>query len=316
MVLQHALRRTWVDSSRIHLAVVALMAAAVGVSCDDKSDGKGDASPGTGGADGGSAGLDASAVVPPAPRPTLPRATGACPTFKSGTLAFSPGGDARTARIWMDEQAAKDHDGPVVFYWHGTFSSPDEAEMGLGQAGISAITALGGIVVGANTTNPGVFPWLTETDKTFALVDEIVACAEDRIGIDERRIHSVGMSAGGLFTSALSLARSSLLASVAVYSGGSDETFAGPDANKFAAMVFFGGPSDNVFGKDFKASSEAYAQTLRAAGHFVMLCDHDEGHKLPPGREGAVVPFFLDHPYGTPSPYRISVPAGVPSYCR
>lgn len=250
------------------------------------------------------------------PAPSLPLPTGPCPAFTSATLKFTPGGEARTARVWMDEQAAKTSDGPVVFYWHGTFSSPAEAEAGLGQAGIAAITAMGGIVVGAVANNPGLFPWLTETEKTFALVDEIVACAEMQIGIDERRIHSVGMSAGGLFTSGLSLARPNLFASVAVYSGGADEMVAPASANKFSAMVFHGGPSDNVFGKDFKMSSEAYARTLRTGGHVVLLCDHNTGHNLPPGREAAVVPFFLAHPFGAPSPYEASLPASVPGYCQ
>ena len=304
---------TWGTSLWHHFAAAALIASTA--ACGG-SNGNNDASPQAGAEDGGVVGTDVSIANPSAPRPTLPGSTGPCPTFKAATLKFSPGGEARTARVWMDEQAVKAHDGPVVFYWHGTFSSPDEAEKGLGLAGIAAITAMGGIVVGAVATNPGLFPWLTETDKTFALVDEIVACAEKEIGIDERHIHSVGMSAGGLFTSALSLARPSLFASVAVYSGGADEMMAGPNTNKFAAMVFFGGESDNVFGKDFKMSSEAYARTLRAGGHFVLLCDHNTGHNLPPGREAAVVPFFLAHTYGEASPYGRGVPAGVPGYCQ
>lgn len=304
---------TGVQGRRGHFGLAVMIASAV--ACGE-SKGNGQTSP-DGGLQGDSAaGMDAGTALPSAPKPTLPVATGACPLFTTGALTFNPKGQTRTARVWIDEQAAKTLDGPVVFYWHGTFSSPDESLTGLGQAGILAITAKGGIVVGAVANNPGLFPWLTETEKTFALVDEIVACAEKQVGIDERHIHSVGMSAGGLFTSALSVARSNLLASVAVYSGGADEMAAPMLANKFSAMVFFGGPSDNVFGKDFKMSSQLYAEALRAGGHFVLLCDHNTGHNLPPGREAAVVPFFLAHPYGVPSPYRASLPAGVPSYCK
>ncbi len=269
---------------------------------------------------GGSTG-DAGTKPSTGAGPTLPTATGTCPTFKAGMLSFSAGGVARTAKVWIDEKAAKEKDGPLVFYWHGTGSSPDEAQYGLSAGGIASITALGGIVVGAVATNGGGFPWLSETDSTFKLVDEIVACAEKEIGIDERQIHSVGMSAGGLFTSTLSFARSNLFASVAVYSGGGTGMFA-ETKNKFPALIFFGGtkdvypPTGQVLA-DFAMSTSQYVKVMRDAGHFTIVCDHGGAHSIPTTGIPAVVPFFLAHPYGvTPSPYEASFPATVPSYCK
>ncbi len=273
-------------------------------------------------AGGGTGDGDSGTKPPPSEggAPKLPAVTGTCPTFKAGVLPFMAGGEARTARIWIDEKAAKDKDGPVVFYWHGTGSSPAEAEYGL-DSGIATITALGGIVVGAIATNGGGYPWLMETESTFKLVDEIVACAEQEIGIDERHIHSVGMSAGGLFTSALSFARSNLLASVAVYSGGGKGMFA-ESKNKFPALVFFGGTGD-IFQRngqvlaDFAMLTSEYVKIMRDAGHFTIVCDHGGAHSIPPTGIPAVVPFFLAHPYGLqPSPYEAAFPAGLPAYCK
>ncbi len=257
------------------------------------------------------------------PAPVLPSATGLCPTFTSGTLAFTVAGVSRTARVWVDEAAASAHDGPLVFYWHATGSAPVEAEYGLGTTGIASITSLGGIVVAPVYAGAGRFPWVTDVADHYALLDEVVGCAEQEIGIDARQIHSVGMSAGGLFTTALSLARSNLLASVAVYSGGARDTIFGgePDTfadtnNKFAALVFHGGSSDNIYGFDFQIASQKYVDVLRNAGHFALLCDHAGGHSIPSDGPAAVIPFFLAHRFGAPAPYATSLPASVPAYCK
>ncbi|MBK8259914.1 MAG: hypothetical protein IPK80_01070 [Nannocystis sp.] len=137
---------------------------------------------------------------------------------------FSPKGIApRKVRLWIDPKASE-AEGPVVFYWHGTGSAPTEALTGLGQAGIDAVTAAGGIVA-APHADPAAAPspwWLvlTEKEDDLLLADEVLACAIQEVGIDVRRIHSMGLSAGGLHTSQMSVRRSSYVASVVPYSGG------------------------------------------------------------------------------------------------
>ena len=137
--------------------------------------------------------------------------------------------------------------------------------------------------------------------------------------IDARKIHSMGMSAGGLQTTAFSFLRSSYLASVATYSGGLAPGVEIPDEdpdNPFAALVFFGGASD-VYGTfDFAASSQAYYDALRANDRFAALCDHGGGHDIPLDAGPSVVAFFAAHPFGTsPSPYADGLPATFLEYC-
>jgi predicted esterase len=142
----------------------------------------------------------------------------------------------------------------------------------------------------------------------------VIGCAQEKIGIDPRRVHSLGFSAGALFTSQLSFARSSYIASVATYSGGGS---AAPEdaSNKFPAMIFFGGPNDMVV-VNFQEQSQIYLDALRGNGQFAFLCNHGRGHSIPADAAPNVVKFFLDHPFGTnPSPYASGLPAGFPAYC-
>lgn len=290
-----------------------LAALAIGCGTSDMTDG---------GA-GGDAG-DAQDAGPPAATntdPVIPTPTGPCPDFSaSGLVGVEPMGLApRDAQIWISDAAAT-LDGPVIFYWHGTGSQPREAEFGLGQETIDAVLALGGMVIAPyRDPNAGTFPWYltagAQLDDLF-IADELLGCAAQEVGVDAQRIHSIGMSAGGLHTTQMSYRRASYLASVVTYSGG---LLAGrprtdnPD-NRFAALIFHGGPSDVVV-IGFEAASESYWQDLSDRDHFATICDHGLGHRIPDAR-ASVWQFFQDHPWGTaPSPYAGSLPSSFPAYC-
>ena len=128
----------------------------------------------------------------------------------------------------------------------------------------------------------------------------------------------MGMSAGGLMTAQMGYRRSAYIASIVPYSGGLFGTPPNQDPNnKFAAMIFHGGPSDEVVGVSFQQISEALHGNLTGAGHFAFLCNHNGGHSIPTDAEPSVWQFFAAHPYGTnPSPYAGGLPAAFPSYCQ
>lgn len=255
--------------------------------------------------------------------PDLPIPTKPCPELIDGTVEFHPDGLAspRDVRIWMDPEVAAEKDGPLVFYWYGTGGEPDQALAGVGELGIQEILDLGGIVV-APTHDPGagVFPWhlvLSEKQDDLLLADEVLACAQEQIGVDPTRIHSLGFSAGALHTAQMSIRRSDYLASVTTYSGGlifgSMPEFA-EQANDFPAMIFHGGQGDVVV-VGFKQASEDYAAYLAANDDFSFICDHGMGHTIPPEQD-SVMQFFADHPWGTmPEPYASGLPDGFPAYC-
>ncbi len=276
--------------------------------------------------DSGSPALDGSASTDAAGNaasPTLPSPTGACPTFANGTVTFSPAGiPARGAQVYMSSAAATMH-GPLILYWYATGSSTAEVEYSLNTA-LATIEATGGIVVAPQADpNAGEFEWYFVNGSPklddFLVADEIVACAAQSTGIDTTHIHSMGMSAGALQTTAMSFLRSDYLASVVTYSGGMPPGFSPPNensSNKFAALIFDGGSTDDVFGVDFQAASQTYYSTLTGAGHFAAICDHGMGHAIPTAAAPSVALFFQANGFGVyPSPYAGGLPASFPSYC-
>ncbi|MBA3462047.1 MAG: hypothetical protein H0T46_18955 [Deltaproteobacteria bacterium] len=271
---------------------------------------------------------DAAAGSPDAPvsgaAPSIPAPTGACPALVAGDVTFAPAGiPPRKVKLAFDATKASDK-GELVLYWHATGSGVGEAAYALG-ATHTDITSRGGIVAAPYSDDAaGQFEWYAVNGSAkpddFLLADEIVACLAAAKRIDPKHVHSMGMSAGALQTTALSFLRSSYIASVATYSGGMlsgfDPALQNP-ANKFAALIFAGGPSDAVFGVDFKAASEAYRARLDASGHFARICDHGNGHKIPLDAAPSVAAFFTANPYGAwPSPYAAGLPASFPAYCK
>lgn len=249
----------------------------------------------------------------------LPTPDGPCPEFASGMLEFAPGEiEPRQARVWYDPDAGGG--GPIVFYWHGTGSNPLEAEFGLGQAAIDDILMRGGMVVApASDPESGQFPWflvLGQQEDDLHLMDEIVGCAAEGPGIDPSRIHSLGMSAGGLQTSQASLRRASYLASVVTYSGGllDPETPSDDPDRPFPALIYHGGPDDIVI-ISFQQASERYESYIDDRGGYTVICDHGGAHTIPDARVFSWQ-FLLDHPFGiTPYPYDGQLPDWIPDYC-
>jgi predicted esterase len=257
------------------------------------------------------------------PESKLPRVSGACPDFRDGAMTTVGGMEVK---FWSGAAGKR---GPLVFYWHGTGGSSDEAEAlfgfgtgGLGSAVISEIKAQGGIVASFNTSTGGGNPteygvWATDD---FKAVDQIVACAIQANRIDPGRIHALGFSAGGLAVGAMYYLRSNYLASVVTYSGGTSP-WPGNDipqdsSNRVAAMLFHGGPDDWVI-LSFQDQSEQMASDAKARGAFVVLCDHGGGHGIPSEGPRAAWEFFKTHTYGTsPSPWRSALPSSVPRYCQ
>jgi predicted esterase len=302
-------------------SAMAMLLAITACGGDDPADAatsSSSTSAGTGGSGGEGTGGSTASGPDPA---FIPAATSTCPELAEGKITVSPDGKPRDVQIWISD-AAKTLDGPLIFYWHGTGSSPvAEPPYGLGAANVEAIKAQGGIIAAPfHDPDAGQWPWFLTTgsgpEDDLRVADEVLACAIEKVGVDLRRIHAIGMSAGGLNTTQMSWRRSGYLASVVTYSGGQLGAVVEQDANnKFAAMIFHGGVDDQVV-ISFQQVSEAYRTELRDRDHFAFICDHGMGHDIPTDATGSVRQFFEDHPYGTvPSPYVGGLPAGFPAYC-
>jgi len=283
---------------------------------------------GSAGAAGEAAGAAASGGALTPPKEFLPAASGPCPELRDGYVMFAPDGMQRRVLLYMSD-AAMTLDGPLVFSWHSTLPSPEDATSWLGRSVIEEIKALGGIVAAPASGYPSERrPWdntplgAQGVDGDQRLMDEIVACTHEKVGIDLRNIHATGMSAGGLKSAQVSLRRSGYLASVVVYSGGLTEGDMPPDQdpdNKLAAMILYGGASDisPVDGINYTDASNRYLDLLKSQGRLAFLCNHGGGHSVPQDSQESAWRFMQDHPYGvTPDPYAEALPDGFLRYCE
>jgi poly(3-hydroxybutyrate) depolymerase len=277
------------------------------------------------GSSAGAGGADASALRKPDPK-FLVAATGPCPEFSDGYVMFAPDGKQRRVLLYASGKA--NANGPLIISWHSTLPNPEDATSWIGQSVINEIKQQGGVVAAPATGYPNeTRPWdntpmgAQNTDGDQRLMDEIVACAITKVGIDVRRIHATGMSAGGLKTAQVSLRRSGYLASVVVYSGGLTEGDKPPDqdpTNPVAAMILYGGATDisPVDGINYTQASNRYLEMMTSRGGFAFLCNHGGGHSVPRDSQASAWQFMQAHPFGTkPSPYAMQLPSGFLRYC-
>ncbi|MEZ4295977.1 MAG: hypothetical protein R3B70_13460 [Polyangiaceae bacterium] len=249
----------------------------------------------------------------------LPAVTGACPDFTEGTITVSPDGKSRDLRLWISDAAAS-LDGPIVFFWHGVGGSPNDALYALGTPVIDEIKALGGMVIApVHDPDAGTFPWYLTTggtnDSDIRVMDEALACAIQKVGVDLRHIHSTGFSAGAMNTTQVGWWRSGYIASVVTFSGAQIGTPPDQDPeNKFPAMVVHGGAATSS--SSSSAPEREVRPSLKDEGHFAFICDHGKGHTVPTDIRQPAWQFLQDHPFGQqPEPYAEALPAGFPSYC-
>jgi len=270
-----------------------------------------------GGLDAGAA-ADSSADAPAdATLPTVPKAKQTCPAMAglAGTnLTFL--GNAVT--IWSGPSGSV---GPMVFYWHATSATSQEAVAGLGP-GTREVVVSGGVIAAFNQSNrtgtsTGDSTWYT---GDFDTADEILACAKQQGLIDVAHIHSAGYSPGSCQTAAMIYARA-YLASVICYSGGAMTMGPLPDPrNPPALLAAHGAVGKDIYGIDIAQNTLLLESDLKSKGSFVIDCD-DGGDHLQSGPAriaGAAGPgwqFLKDHPYGVnPEPYG-TLPSTFPAYC-
>jgi poly(3-hydroxybutyrate) depolymerase len=210
------------------------------------------------------------------PGPTLPAVAGTCPEMAEGAQQFL----GKNVLLHVPPEGAP-KGGPLVFYWHGSGSSTLECSSVLG-ATLTEITAAGGVVAcmdGGQSTGEGDFSGPYEWyDGDYNVADEVVACATEKFELDPKRIHALGMSAGGLQSSQMVLRRAYMASAVSM-SGGCIACGEPPDpSNKVPMMLFHGSWEADVVGVHFYDLSRNLANVLLERGQFAVDCNHNGGH--------------------------------------
>lgn len=246
--------------------------------------------------------------------PSVPMVSGDCPEFRNSTITFM---GLRGIQIVAGTKAASPS-APMVFYWHGTGSTSGEFSLMAGAVQ-QGVESEGGVLVSFQGTTGGDLLSGTAIFGAgdFNLADQLLACAVREHNVDPRRVFATGCSAGGLFSGAMAAARSSYLAAAAPNSGGWTAPVAFQTKYAPALMTIHGAPGRDVVIIDFSNSSATADKAFKAAGGFVINCNHGGGHCGGAGFAGDIWKFFKAHPYGTtPSPWVGGLPAGFSSQCK
>ena len=321
--------------SSISLGFLVLSLSACGSSSDDPS----------GGVDGGAEPGDAAPATADARV-----VTGPCATLVEGRNSGFPAGGFERDFILTLPTGVDDSDSwPVVFNWHGLGDSAQNMS-GL-VAGLVNRPEFRFIAVTPEDTNFVLeipfaggqnMDWeifqVNDSNRELALYDAVLACIDERWGVDRDQVHSMGFSLGGIVTDMLGTMRGDELASIATYSGGYwsnpdnvdvmlNQVVSWPEyqvTNKYAQLFLHGGTSDlydvSVTQLHFDQYAVADAQMLNDQGHDAVVCNHNGGHRAPaPGMSGdRVIDFFAAHPRGlATSPYASSgLPEDFADYCN
>jgi hypothetical protein len=261
----------------------------------------------------------------PNPPVNLPTPTEPCPilqtTFNSDYTQSTPIMiKGKQADIIVGTRPTPETKVPFYFYWHGVLQTPTKDIAASVKNPASHVLEEGGVVVGlyGDFTGAGGSIILQFDNGHLAAADELLACAIQQHNIDICRIHTSGMSMGGLMVTQMSYLRSNYLASAVSCSGGLPSVAPADQnpANKLPVMIAYGGSSDVFPPFNFYNTSTNFFNDLKANGHFAIMCDHNAGHTVPESIVTAAWQFLRDHPYGvTPEPYAFGLPVTYPPYC-
>jgi poly(3-hydroxybutyrate) depolymerase len=240
----------------------------------------------------------------------------ACPTLEEGANdGFVSGDDEREFLLYLPDDPAG---APVVFVWH---------EMGGSASGLARYAGFddlatdeGVVLVAPESDGSTQYEWHysspAEGNTDLVLFDDVVSCLYEQYAVDLGAIYATGMSAGGMWTSYMTLYRADILAATAPFSGGWMQSWYESPEEQIPVMLTWGGSSDTFSTFSFEEASLDLSESLGDDGHFVVECDHGGGHTMPTGAAALAWQFFLDHPKGVdPEPYADGLPSEFPDYC-
>lgn len=275
--------------------------------------------------------VDTAAAAETAAPATLPYAAtpyaGECPNFDAGPVSMDVAGFPRSVLVTLPPEP---NGAGVLFLWHGLGDSAKNFSTGFGAAQIAKM--LNVIVIapdvccntkGAQGCCSQMTGWhfVSTPEQDSGIFDGALACLTTQYNVDRKRVFTMGFSAGALWSTWLVMHRSEQLAAAAVLSGGVNDFNPWVKPNvKTPVMDSSGGVTDTFGGGlvDFQASIAEFNKQLRAAGHFVAHCQHQEGHTVTPEIATFAVQFLNAHTFAADgkSPMASGLPANAPAGCK
>ncbi len=281
-----------------------------------------------------------------APPPPQPYSGGTCPMLAPGKNSITSNGNAREFLLIMPEDydPAVDQNLPVLFMWHwlqgsaNSFLEKGEVQQAANDKRfIAVLPEKKGDVGFPVPLIPLDLVWPYDVAQTearmeeeFGFFDDMLSCVAEQFSVNLSCVSSAGVSAGALWMGQLIWGRGDYLSSVLSLSGGTGGQWIKPyrpSLHKMPVLALWGGPTD-VCGViiQFEPMTKDLEANLTMDGHFLIECQHNCGHGVPPitpppglSRFDGLWSFAFDHPYWLSdgdSPYLTDgFPPGVPEWC-
>jgi len=247
----------------------------------------------------------------------VPRIT-QCPAVTVGkNTGFPSGAEPREFELVAPSSYDASKSYPLMFVYHGFGGTPEGM---LDQVGFRARADLDDVIIvapqGLESGNGATWNIATPAgpNADVALFDDLVKCVSESFSVDDQRVYVTGMSNGGLMTGTLIAERSDVIAAAAPFSGGISTPYV-KTSNQPPTLVTYGGPTDSAFEQDFNTLGTDMASELKSEGHFVVLCNHGQGHHIEASYLGWAMRFLVDHYVGAAPAYAGTLPGIFPDYC-
>ncbi len=272
---------------------------------DDAGDGGAETD---GGADGGSDGGADQRVGPD-------YSLGTCPDLDDGVISdFATGDTDYRVKIVLPPDPVG---APVIFAWHWLGGSSGDI---VRTMDLDDLAEDEGVIIIAPDSDGSAYEWHfldgPDGNPDLLLFEDLLSCIWQQYDVDLDRIYSLGMSAGGLMTTYVTMHEAQWLAATAPFSGGTIDGFYDTPERPLPILLTWGGASDTYSTLSFDDTSQHFSSNVQADGSFVVECVHSGGHTIPNGATDYAWEFFVDHPMGVdPEPYAQALPGDFPSWC-
>jgi predicted esterase len=262
-------------------------------------------------------GVDTSlADTEPQPAALATLSSGECPAMTSGVQTFTVDGVSRSVHLIIPDDASPGM--PVVFGYHGLGDSTSNFSSFMKLKQLSKSHRA--VVVLPEAQPTATFTWdiMSAGANDFPMFDDLRTCLADELDVDLLRVSVTGFSAGALWASMLLMERGDTLATALILSGGTNPMAPYQTAEYQTPALLMTGGAEDVYGGifDFVEASDDLQAGLVEDEHFVVRCDHGQGHTVPSGTGPELVESWLmQHEFGQPSPYEDGDLSDLPSYC-
>ena len=250
-----------------------------------------------------------------------------CPALAEGTNSFVSAELEREFLVDLPEGWDGTTPVPLLFVFHGLGGSADTM---VSYSGYDAMAAAGDAIViyghGADDSDGEqvhptewnyLLPRYGNDNPDVVYFRDMLKCARDSWPVDDDRVYVSGMSAGGLFSTFLTLTQSDVIAAAAPFSGGFGLPFPDEYDNLAPILVSWGGETDTAVSTNFNDLAATLLAQYEVEDRFHVSCNHNAGHTWPAEMSAAAWDFMSQFEYGdTADPYAGTLPDVFPDYCE